>query len=813
MATAPVARGPGRIWRAWCAARRRVRQDASLVGLSVAATTLVVFWIAKLASAGIALAAGFASQLTWWHLPAALGVLAEDLLAAAGVGIATWALAALAARRLRLGWLRLAIGQAVLLPVVLLTVLGVGLYRLYQTPLTWGLLGLMGTVTDYTTSIRTNLTGLNVVLLVGLPLGAALSLAPLGAWVAERAEAWAGRRPRAWVWPALLAATAVSYLLLPGRSFAGLELNAVVELVRSGLSASGPGASVAHTDLGEAPVFGLERVFDPSDPAVEDLSGLVDLGQRPAGAMNLLLIAGESWAASQHCLLDGPADACPRLRELVPHTLVFEDYHCITPVSMKSLFSLTCSVHPVPIPQAITYVHGNIDCRSVSEVLKERGYATALFHGGHFHYSDKLRYFDHRRYDVMRDGDSLKARKRYPVNGWGADDRAVRDDFLQWIERVEPGKPWHALLIPITPHYPYQPIPRTPEPYGRATLRDKYLNQMVLQDTIIGDIWDALGRRGEQERTLIVLVGDHGQAFEEHPGNKMHGSYIYQESVRVPLVLINPLLFRGGRSKRLGNHLDLVPTILDTLGLPRVDRHEGQSLLSGYEPRRVHFYTRYAHYQLGLRDGRFKYIHDKDRDTHELYDLLADPGERSNIASSHTAQVQRYSALTDSWERFYQELIPNYERYRLGPGPCKGKPVCFLDELEPTFRHGNARAKRSALGRGMRISGRAFGRGWGVEAPSILRFSVSGLGYRWLRGTVGHDDDIFAGQLGETVSGQIYVDGKLALATGKMKKGAEPVEFRIPVEGARQVELFGHDMDGIGYRDHIDWADVRLTMD
>ena len=46
-------------------------------------------------------------------------------------------------------------------------------------------------------------------------------------------------------------------------------------------------------------------------------------------------------------------------------------------------------------------------CRSISEVLKDRGYATAALHGGHFSYSDKLRYLDYRRYDVLRDGETL----------------------------------------------------------------------------------------------------------------------------------------------------------------------------------------------------------------------------------------------------------------------------------------------------------------------------------------------------------------------------------------------------------------------
>ena len=480
---------------------------------------------------------------------------------------------------------------------------------------------------------------------------------------------------------------------------------------------------------------------------------------------------------------------------------------------MKSLLSLTCSIHPIPIPQAVTYVHGNIDCRSISEILEQKGYATSLFHGGHFHYSDKLRYFKHRGYDLMRDGDSLKSRRRYPLNGWGADDRAVRDDFLAWLSTIKDRSPWHSLLIPITPHYPYQPIRGTPQPFGKKTKRDRYLNQMFLQDMIIGDIWDELGRRGEQDRTLIVLVGDHGQAFYEHPGNFMHGSYIYEESMRVPLIFMNPRMFSGATSARVGNHLDLTPTILDLMGLPRVERHEGRSLLRGYGPRRVHFFTHYAHYQLGLRDGRYKFIYDKDRNGFELYDLYEDRGEKRNLASSRGEMVRRYRELCDSWEGFYQELIPHYEAYRLPGGPCRGRPICYLDELEPTFVHGKALRKRSALGKALRLAGSTYGRGWGVEAPSILRFSVAGHGFRWLEGKVGHDEDIYAGQLGETVSAQIYMDGEPVFSTGKMNKGTEPISFRIPLDGARIIELFGHDMDGIGYRDNIDWVDICLSRE
>jgi len=776
-------------------------------GLLVTATLLAVFWTARLVQLGLAVALGFTSQVAAWRWLLLPGILAEDLLAAAVLGGLAGGLAAVQQRLGLPSWLRLLPGLLVLLPTTLLTLVGVALYRLYQTPLTRGQLEVMGTLTDFRSSILENLTPLNVgvgLLLFGVALGGVPGLGRLlTRWRARRA----GRRP----WPVLVALLVIvlCYLALPTGGLLGLQKNPVLALVLAG-GGRGPDDSPPLA-LGPDPRFDLARVFDPADPAAEALTDLVDLAARPAGPLNVLLYVGESWAASQHCLVDGPAEACPRLQALRPHSLLFDNYYCLTPVSMKSLFSLTCSLHPMPIPQAETYVHGNIDCRSLSEILKDRGYATVGLHAGHFHYSDKRRYLDHRKFDVLRDGDTLRARKQYPINGWGADDRAMRDDFLGWLDGLPAGTPWHALLIPVTPHYPYQPIPGAPQPFGNATLKDRYLNHMVLQDQILGDIWEELQRRGQLEQTLIVLVGDHGQAFDEHAGNVMHGSYLYEESVRVPLILLHPRLFRGAVSHRIGNHLDLVPTVLELLQLPPEPRHEGRSLLAGYRPTRQHFFTKYAHYQLGIRDGRYKFIYDKDKGTDELFDLHVDRAERRNLASSRPEMVRRYRELANAWEGFYTELIPNYEFYRLPTRACRGQDVCFLDELEPTFTHGKAEPRRSALKQKLQIDGRVFGRGWGVEAPSILRFSVAGLGYQWLEGTVGHDDDIYAGQLGETVSAQVFVDEQLVFSTGKMKKGDPALTFRVPVVGARTVELFGHDMDGIGYRDTIDWGDLRLT--
>ena len=310
---------------AWRLAAREVGGDPRLVGVATCATLLVVFGLSKLAELLVAFLAGFLTQLRWAHLPGALGLVAEDLVAAAGLGLLAGGLSWLLALVLRRAWARLGMAYLVLLPSVSLSLLGVALYSLYQTPLTYGQLGLMGSLADHLSSVRTNLTPLNLglgmllflVVLVGTPL--------IGHWSAVGLDAWAAGQGRRWRPVAMICLlTMVSYLLLPGRSLLGLERNPVVELLRSGLR----GAAFAgpRAELGEKPRFELNRVFDPQDRVEERLADLVHIERRPPGPMNLLLLVGESWAASQHCFLDGPAEACPRLMELKQHSLVFDSY-------------------------------------------------------------------------------------------------------------------------------------------------------------------------------------------------------------------------------------------------------------------------------------------------------------------------------------------------------------------------------------------------------------------------------------------------------------------------------------------------------
>src|SRR5207248_6226815 len=117
----------------------------------------------------------------------------------------------------------------------------------------------------------------------------------------------------------------------------------------------------------------------------------------------------------------------------------------------------------------------------------------------------------------------------------------------------------------------------------------------------------------------------------------------------VPLVIAAPGLIEGQqRLRRVASLVDLMPTILDLLGKEIPDNLEGRSLLQGPE-RLALFCTDYSLGLLGLRDGRWKMIHELETGRSRLFDLENDPDEKADLAEEHPECVQTYREHLEAW--------------------------------------------------------------------------------------------------------------------------------------------------------------------
>lgn len=148
-------------------------------------------------------------------------------------------------------------------------------------------------------------------------------------------------------------------------------------------------------------------------------------------------------------------------------------------------------------------------------------------------------------------------------------------------------------------------------------------------DRLIGRLLSALRDTGLRQRTLVVLTADHGEQFLEH-GHLVHGGDgFYDEVLRVPLIMATPDGARTGTEDTLTSLIDVVPTLLDLLGLDRPAPYQGRSVFAPERLDRPVLATNGRTWK--LVDQRWSYIFSRRYEREELFDLQEDPGESRNL--------------------------------------------------------------------------------------------------------------------------------------------------------------------------------------
>jgi arylsulfatase A-like enzyme len=176
-------------------------------------------------------------------------------------------------------------------------------------------------------------------------------------------------------------------------------------------------------------------------------------------------------------------------------------------------------------------------------------------------------------------------------------------------------------------------------------LRDLYESGIRYLDRDLGRLFDLLRDNDLYDRSLIVLTSDHGEEFQEH-GKFLH-SQIYDESVRVDLIFKLPQQHLAGtRIDTQVEVVDLLPTILDLVGLQASGPLQGKSLLpmmrgEAVEARTALSQNKLNRMRFALRTESHKIIHDLKEGTSEVYDLRDDPGETINLAESDPELAER----------------------------------------------------------------------------------------------------------------------------------------------------------------------------
>ena len=373
------------------------------------------------------------------------------------------------------------------------------------------------------------------------------------------------------------------------------------------------------------------------------------------GALNVVLITLDTTRADALGSYGQPRPITPNLDRIAAEGTQFLQCVSSAPSTLPSHSTLFTGKHP--------FVHGvrsnagyvlSDENITLAEVLRDHGYRTsaevaARVIGGHTQLGQGFdRYHDLESHDIQRktihvqDGEEQRA---IEVDEREADD--ITRFGLRFIKENRSEK-FFLWLHYFDAHQPYSPPGRFYETSSESPYHGEiqYIDEQI--DRVLKQI-DGLGLR---ERTLVVVTADHGEALGEH-GEKTHVYFVYDGTIRVPLLFWGATVPKGLKVESLVRTLDVTPTILDMLKLPPLEDVQGTSLLPllkgesldlelvGYgeslEPLIV-FGVSVLRF---VRKGQWKYIH---KVKPELFDLTSDPGELENLSSVHPEVVERLRA-------------------------------------------------------------------------------------------------------------------------------------------------------------------------
>ncbi len=315
------------------------------------------------------------------------------------------------------------------------------------------------------------------------------------------------------------------------------------------------------------------------------------------------------------------------------------------------------------------------DAVTVAEAMQAAGYRTAMI-GNQFQLSPRF---------GMAQGFDLYQNNVKSAHG-------MRENLLAWLGEA-PDRPFFAYLHYLEIHWPYWQKASTRGRFGsdaiaskldgnldevragvdsgavvlddadRQEIAARYAEALAALDNEIGILLDDLEQRGALDETLVVVLADHGEELGERGGIE-HGHTLKEELLHVPYIWRLPRSWRGKGLRHETAMVEtrtLAPTLMALVGQPIPPAVSAPSLLPwlagprpAEPPYRILAAESNGMYE--VRDERFKLLAQPAQRSFELFDLVADPGERQDVAAGHPAEFEALRSAFRAWHAGLQPL-------------------------------------------------------------------------------------------------------------------------------------------------------------
>lgn len=370
---------------------------------------------------------------------------------------------------------------------------------------------------------------------------------------------------------------------------------------------------------------------------------------------NVVLISIDTCRADYLSCYGYERKTTPNIDAIAAKSILFETVVSPVPMTLPAHSSLMTGTippyHGVRLNNRDRLEDSNV---TLAEIFKDNGIATGAV----------ISAFVLNRYFGINQGfddyiDEIEKTKKTAHNGRTG--IKTSELAIKWLSEHK-NEPFFFFLHYFDPHLPYIP----PEPFATEFADNLYAGEIAYTDYCIGLVIEQLKELGLYDSTLIIITGDHGEGLKEHSETE-HGFFIYDCTIKVPLIIKVPGRAKGKRVSEVVGLIDLAPTICSIMGITVTSEMHGEDL-SGFFTKKDKTAKdqRYLYCEsfiprnygcaplLGVVNGHWKYI---QAPKEELYDLNKDPGETENLINrfpkrarllqSHLGLILQYHTRSD----------------------------------------------------------------------------------------------------------------------------------------------------------------------
>ena len=378
-------------------------------------------------------------------------------------------------------------------------------------------------------------------------------------WLVRAAAPTASRRSRVAVWLAsVLAAVAVSATWSMDARQGSNEYQK--ELSANGLFSLGYAFGNNEIDYFEfyatrpqpaaAPTVPLPRIVSATPPK------------------NVVIVTMESLSSSYMAHGGNTQNLTPNLDRLAEQGLFLANLHATGNRTVRGLEALSLAIPPLPGHSIIWRKH-NRNLETLGAVLADHGYVNRFMYGGYARFDNMDAYFAGNHYQPI-DRSQFPERHRGFGNIWGVADEHLYDYALEQMDRdAARGKPFLMHLMTTSNHTPFT------FPEGRIDLKRSRQGAVKYSDYAVGRFIEMARTKPWFKDTVFVLVADHCASSKGRTS-------LPPENYHIPAILYSPAHVAQHTDTRLASQIDIVPTVLDLLGLPEHTRFMGRSVLHAY---------------------------------------------------------------------------------------------------------------------------------------------------------------------------------------------------------------------------------------